>query len=79
MQGKKRKIPQNMGGEMMTERKFDQIKYIQEYNKENYARVSLLVPPEVKADWQTRAKAEGLSITAWLIKKTKKEEPSGSP
>ena len=53
--------------------KFDQRAYIRDYNKENYARVSLLIPPEVKADWQTRAKAEGLSLTAWLIKKTKEE------
>ena len=54
--------------------KFDQRAYIRDYNKENYARVSLLIPPEVKADWQKKAKAEGLSLTAWLIKKTKLEE-----
>lgn len=53
--------------------KFDQRAYIRDYNKENYARVSLLIPPEVKADWQAKAKAEGLSLTAWLIKKTKEE------
>ena len=53
--------------------KFDQRAYIRDYNKENYARVSLLIPPEVKAGWQAKAKAEGLSLTAWLIKKTKEE------
>ena len=50
---------------------FDQNAYIQEYNKRNYARVCLQVPPKVKDDWQARAKAEGISLTAWLIKMTR--------
>lgn len=61
----------------MSRKEFDQIKYIQEYNKEKYSRVSLLVPPEIKAGWQERAKAEGLSLTAWLIKKTKGDDKEG--
>ena len=58
----------------MTAQKFNQKVYTAEYNKAKYARVSLLVPPEVKTEWQERAKAEGMSLTAWIIKMTKKGE-----
>ena len=51
--------------------KFDQNAYIQKYNKQNYSRVCLQVPPKVKEEWQLKAKAEGMSLTAWLISKTK--------
>ena len=50
---------------------FDQNAYIQQYNKQNYARVCLQVPPKIKEEWQSKAKAEGMSLTAWLINKTK--------
>lgn len=50
--------------------KFNQAAYIQRYNKQNYARVCLQVPPKVKDDWQARAKASGMSLTSWLIKMT---------
>lgn len=56
------------------EKKFDQAAYVAAYNKEKYARVCLMIPPEIKAEWQAKAKAEGLSLTAWLIKKTKQED-----
>lgn len=51
--------------------KFDQNTYIKQYNKKNYARVCLQVPPKVKEEWRLKAKAEGMSLTAWLISKTK--------
>ena len=51
--------------------KFNQNTYIQRYNKQNYARVCLQVPPKVKEEWQLKAKAERMSLTAWLISKTK--------
>lgn len=51
--------------------KFDQNAYIQRYNKQNYARVCLQVPPKIKEEWQSKAKAEGMSLTAWLIKMTR--------
>lgn len=51
--------------------KFDQNSYIQEYNKKNYARVCLQVPPKVKEEWQTKANASGMSLTSWLIKMTR--------
>lgn len=49
---------------------FNQKTYVAEYNKQNYARVSLLIPPEIKAEWKEKAKAERLSLTSWIIKKT---------
>ena len=51
--------------------KFNQKEYIQAYNKQNYARVCLQVPPKVKEEWQAKAKSEGMSLTAWLIKMTR--------
>ena len=51
--------------------KFDQNAYIQRYNKQNYARVCLQVTPKIKEEWQAKAKAEGMSLTAWLIKMTR--------
>ena len=50
---------------------FDQNAYIKQYNKQNYARVCLQVPPKIKEEWQAKAKAEGMSLTAWLIKMTR--------
>lgn len=50
---------------------FDQNAYIKRYNKQNYARVCLQVPPKIKEEWQAKAKAEGMSLTAWLIKMTR--------
>lgn len=32
--------------------KFDQIKYIQKYNKQNYKRIALEVKPELKEQFQ---------------------------
>ena len=52
----------------MSEKKFNRTAYIAEYNKENYARVELKIPKDKKADWTAKAKAEGLSLTAWITK-----------
>ena len=57
--------------------KFDQAAYIQRYNKQNYARVCLQVPPKVKEEWQANAKSEGMSLTAWLIKMTRLDADTG--
>ena len=56
----------------MSEKKFNQSEYIANYNKENYARVELKIPKDKKADWTARAKAEGLSLTAWITKQIEK-------
>ena len=53
-------------------KKFDQNAYIAEYNKENYARIELKIPKDKKADWSAKAKAEGLSLTAWITKQIEK-------
>ena len=50
------------------EKKFDQNAYIREYNEKTYARVELKIPKDKKADWTAKAKAEGLSLTAWITK-----------
>ena len=47
---------------------FNQSAYTAEYNKENYARIELKIPKDKKADWTAKAKAEGLSLTAWITK-----------
>ena len=51
---------------------FNQSEYIAHYNKENYARVELKIPKDKKADWTAKAKAEGLSLTAWITKQIEK-------
>lgn len=54
------------------------IKYNQKYNKENYARISLLIPPEVKTEIQAAAKEAGKSMTAYIMDAVKKEMDSES-
>ena len=49
--------------------KFDQNKYIQKYIKDNYARISIACKPEVKEELAAKAKAAGLTLSQYLIKK----------
>ena len=49
------------------------IKYNQKYNKEKYARISLMSPPEVKTDIQAAAEKTGKSMTAYIMDAVKKE------
>lgn len=50
--------------------KFNKIAYNAAYNAANYARIELKVPKALKAEWERKAKAEGMSLTAWIRKKT---------
>lgn len=56
----------------MSEKKFNQSEYIANYNKENYDRIELKIPKGKKAEWKTKAKAEGLSLTEWITKQIEK-------
>lgn len=49
--------------------KFDQSAYIADYNRKNYDRVELKLPRGLKAKWQGEAKAEGLSLTEYIVQK----------
>lgn len=49
------------------------IKYNQRYNKEKYARISLMIPPEVKTEIQAAAEKVGKSMTAYIMDAVKKE------
>lgn len=49
--------------------KFDPAAYIAAYNKENYSRIEMKVPKELKARWELQAKTEGVSLTAPIKKK----------
>ena len=49
--------------------KFDQSKYVQAYNKEKYARIEVKCKPEVKQALTEKAKAAGLTLSQYLIKK----------
>lgn len=46
---------------------FDQIKYIQDFNKENYDRVEFNVPKGRKAELKRFAKNKGRSMTELVI------------
>ncbi len=54
------------------------IKYNQKYNKEKYARISLMIPPEVKTEIQAAAEKTGKSMTAYIMDAVKKEMESES-
>lgn len=54
---------------MADEKKFDQNKYIQNYVKENYSHVHFTCKPDVKEELMRKAKAEGLTLSQYLIKK----------
>lgn len=54
------------------------IKYNQKYNKEKYARISLLIPPEVKTEIQAAAEKTGKSMTAYIMDAVKKKMDSES-
>lgn len=49
------------------------IKYNTKYNKEKYARISLMVQPETKTEIQAAAKKAGKSMTAYIMDAVKKE------
>ena len=42
---------------------FDRVKYANEFNKENYDKVTIMIPKGEKEHWKTLAKARGLSMT----------------
>lgn len=49
--------------------KFDQSKYIQRYMKEHYSRIEIKCRPEIKKELAAKAKAAGLTLSQYLIKK----------
>ena len=53
----------------MAETKFDQSKYIQAYMKEHYARIEIKCRPEIKEELMRKAKAAGLTLSQYLVKK----------
>ena len=42
---------------------YEKIKYNNQYNKENYDRITILVPKGEKAEWKALAERKGLSLT----------------
>lgn len=51
------------------DKKFNQAAYTAAYHKEHYDRIEMKIPKGLKAEWQAKAKAEGLSLTEWIMKK----------
>jgi uncharacterized protein (DUF1778 family) len=54
---------------MAEEKKFNQSKYIQAYMKEHYSRIEIKCKPEIKEQLAAKAKAAGLTLSQYLIKK----------
>ncbi len=52
---------------------FDQIAYQNEYNKENYDRVTVMLPKGRKEQLREHAKEKGLSLNALISELIKKE------
>lgn len=42
---------------------FDQIKYSNAYNRENYDKISVMVPKGEREKWKTLAKRQGISVS----------------
>ena len=42
---------------------YEKIKYNNAYNKENYDRITVMVPKGEKDEWKALAKKKGLSLT----------------
>lgn len=51
------------------DKKFNQAAYTADYNKKNYDRVELKLPRGMKTKWQEEAKAEGLSLTEYIMQR----------
>lgn len=56
----------------MENKKFDQVKYQNDFNKEKYDRFGLMLPKGFKKILQKEAKDEGLSLNAFIITAIKK-------
>lgn len=54
---------------MTEKKKFDQKKYIQDYNREHYARIEIKCKPEIKEKLKERADAAGMTLNQYLIRK----------
>lgn len=49
------------------EKEFNQIEYINAYNREKYDRITILVPKGRKEEIKATAKKEGLSVNEYII------------
>lgn len=53
----------------MSEEQFDQIKYKNDYNKQKYDRINLMVPKGKKDELKKIAKEAGMSVNEYINKK----------
>lgn len=47
--------------------KKNKIARVASYNKEHYVKITLNVPPEFKEELRNKAKAKGMSVTAFVM------------
>ena len=52
---------------MSDKEKFDQIQYVRDYNAEHYERFTLLMPKGIKDELKAKAKAEGKSLSSYIL------------
>lgn len=65
--------------EEVEKKKFDQKQYIAGYNKQNYSRIEMKVPKEVKENWEYKAAAAGMSLTSWIRNAANDVHPAPDP
>jgi len=46
---------------------FDQAKYIQQYQRDNYDRVNIQVPKGIREEWKKIASSQGKSLNAFIV------------
>ncbi len=51
----------------MEEEHFDQIKYNNDYNRQNYDRINLMAPKGRKDEIKAAAKAAGMSMNEYIL------------
>ncbi len=49
------------------EKHFDQIKYTNDYNRQNYDRIALMAPKGRKDEIKAAAKAAGMSMNEYIL------------
>ena len=47
--------------------KFDPLKYVSEYTKEHYDKITIIAPKGTKENYKNIAKSEGLSVSQYIM------------
>lgn len=69
--------PERQRGKIMEEKKFNQIAYQNNYKREKYDKIEVIVPKGEKEHIKQAAKAAGLSVSAYIYKVVQEDMEKG--